>query len=86
MAWEPKVNRHVQVIVHSGATFVKIVPGVITGFADLPDGNPIIRVGRHDTDPGTGGVQLETYGNSTTGIPRRTDPNEDLTTTKYISY
>lgn len=84
MAWEPKVNRHVQVIVHSGATFVKIVPGVITGFAT--DTNPIIRVGRHDTDPGTGEVQLEIYGNSTTGIPRRTDPDEDLTTTKYISY
>lgn len=74
MAWEAKVNRHVQVIVHSGATFDKIVPGVITGFAT--DTNPILRVGRHG----------ETYGNGTTGIPRRTDPDEDLTTTKYISY
>lgn len=83
MAWVAKVNRHVTVLKVSGGT-VKLKPGVITAIAT--DGNPIIRVGRHDTDTGTAGIQYETYGNGTTGVPRRTDVNEDIITTKYISY
>lgn len=86
MAWVPKVNRHVQLLKFLSPGRIKIVPGVIIGFANAPDNNPIIRVGRHDTDPGTAGKQYEIYGNSTTGVPRRTDVNEDLTQTKYISY
>lgn len=83
MAWIAKVNRHVTVLKVSGGT-VKLKPGVITSIA--ADSNPVIRVGRHDTDPGTAGKQYETYGNSTNGVPRRTDVNENLLTTKYISY
>lgn len=83
MAWVAKVNRHVTLLkVAAGTTKAK--PGVITAIAG--DGNPVIRVGRHDTDAGTIGVQYETYGNGTTGVPRRTDVNEDLIVTKYISY
>ena len=85
MSWSAKVNRHVTLLKVGGGT-VKAKPGVITGFADAPDGNPIIRVGRHDTNPGLANVQLETYGDSTTGVPRRTDPDENLAATKYISY
>lgn len=74
MAWAPKVNRHVQLIVPVNSTYEKVRPGIITGFA--ADTNPIVRV-RH-----TG----EVYGNATNGVPRRTDPNENQTVTKYISY
>lgn len=84
MAWVAKVGRHVTLIKVSGGT-VKLKPGVIIGFADAPNGNPIIRVGRHDTS-GSAGIQYETYGNSTTGVPRRTDVDENLVSTKYISY
>lgn len=83
MAWEPKIGRHVTILKVANGT-VKPKPGVITGFAT--DSNPIIRVGRHDTDTGTVGVQYETYGNSTNGVPRRTDPDENLLISKYISY
>lgn len=83
MAWVAKVGRHVTLMKVSGGT-VKAKPGVITAIAT--DSNPVIRVGRHDTDTGTAGKQYETYGNATTGVPRRTDVNENLTVTKYISY
>lgn len=83
MAWVPKVGRHVTVLKVGGGT-VKAKPGVITGFA--ADSAPIIRVGRHDTNTGLVGIQLETYGNGTNGVPRRTDPDENITVTKYISY
>lgn len=83
MAWVAKVGRHVTLIKVSGGT-VKLKPGVITAIAT--DSNLVIRVGRHDTNAGSAGVQLETYGDGTTGVPRRTDPNEDITVTKYISY
>lgn len=82
MAWVAKVNRHVAILKVGGGT-VKLKSGVITGFA--ADTNPIVRVGRHDTS-GSPGVQYETYGNSTNGVPRRTDPDENITVTKYISY
>lgn len=83
MAWVAKVNRHVTLLKVSGGT-VKAKPGVITAIAT--DGNPVIRVGRHDTDLVTPGKQYETYGNGTTGVSRRTDVDENLTVTKYISY
>lgn len=83
MAWVAKVNRHVTILKRISASLVKPVPGVITGFA--ADTNPIIRVGRHDTS-GSPGIQYETYGNSTNGVLRRTDPDENLLVTKYISY
>lgn len=82
MAWVAKVSRHVTLVKVSGGT-VKLKPGVITAIAT--DSNPVIRVGRHDTS-GTAGIQYETYGNGTTGVSRRTDVNEDITVTKYISY
>lgn len=82
MAWVAKVGRHVTLVKVSGGT-VKLKPGVITAIAS--DSNPVIRVGRHDTS-GTAGVQYETYGNSTTGVSRRTDVDENLVSTKYISY
>lgn len=73
MAWVAKVNRHVTLLKVGGGT-TKIKPGVITAIA--LDGNPVIRVGRKG----------ETYGNGTTGVPRRTDVDENLSVTKYISY
>lgn len=73
MAWEPKVKRHVTVLKFAGGT-IKLKSGVITAFAT--DGNPVIRVGRKG----------ETFGDATTGVARRTDVNEKLTVTKYISY
>lgn len=73
MAWVAKVNRHVTLLNVTGGTTI-IRPGIITAIAT--DGNPIIRVGHHG----------ETYGDATNGTPRRTDPNENLTVTKYISY
>lgn len=73
MAWVAKVKRHVTLLKVGGGT-VKLKPGVITAIAT--DGNPVIRVGRKG----------ETYGNATTGVPRRTDVDENLTITKYISY
>lgn len=82
MTWFPKVNRHVTLVKVAGGT-TKLKPGVITAIAT--DGNPVIRVGRHDTS-GTVGIQYETYGDATTGVPRRTDVNEDIIVTKYISY
>lgn len=82
MAWVAKVKRHVTLVKVAGGT-VKLKPGVITEIAG--DGNPVIRVGRHDTS-GTAGIQYESYGNSTNGVPRRTDVDENITVTKYISY
>lgn len=73
MAWVAKVNRHVT-LMKVGSGTVKAKPGVITAIAT--NGDPVIRVGRKG----------ETYGNATTGVPRRTDPDENLATTKYISY
>ena len=83
MTWVATVNRHVTLLKVAGGT-TKLKPGVITSIAI--DGNPVIRVGRHDTDSGTAGKQYETYGNATNGVPRRVDVNENLTVTKYISY
>lgn len=70
MAWEPKVNRHVSYVRDIDeqtepfpdyvTDYSKLRPAVITGFAS--DGNPILRVGHSG----------ETYGDSTTGVPRRT--------------
>lgn len=77
MAWVPKVNRHVAYLqlktVNGNAAYVKRRPAVITAFAT--DTNPRLRV-RH------GG---EVYGNATTGVARKTDPNAD-TTGVYVSY
>lgn len=73
MAWVAKVNRHVTVLKVAGGT-TKLKPGVITAIAT--DGNPVIRVGRKG----------ETYGTGAVGVPLRTDVNENLTVTKYISY
>lgn len=73
MAWVAKVNRHVTLMKFAGGT-VKAKPGVITSIAI--DGNPVIRVGRKG----------ESYGNGTNGVPQRTNPDEDLTVTKFISY
>lgn len=84
MAWEPKVNRHVQLLKLIDATTIKPVPGVITAFAS--NGDSIIRVGRHDTDDVEPGVQLELYGDGTTGVPRRVDPAVAIAVTSYISY
>lgn len=85
MAWTPKIGRHAAVIVEIGGK-VKRRPAVIIGFADAPDGNPIFRVGHHDTDPNTVGVQNELYGDDTTGVPLRTDPNDDEGVGKYVPY
>lgn len=80
MAWVAKVNRHVTVLVLISADVVKPVPGVITA---LGAGSLVtVRVGRYDTDSGTPGSQYITY----TDIDRRTDPDENLVATKYISY
>lgn len=84
MSWVPRVNGHVTVLKRISASEIRRKSGVITGFAT--DSNPIIRVGRHDTNSGVGGVQYETYGDATTGVARRTDPDENIATTKYISY
>lgn len=84
MAWEPKVNRHVQLLKLIDVDTIKPVPGVITAFAT--NGDPIIRVGRHDTDDVEPGVQLELFGNATTGVPRRVDPAVAIAVTSYISY
>lgn len=73
MTWVAKVNRHVTLLKVAGGT-TKAKPGVITAIA--LDGNPVIRVGRKG----------ETYGNSSVGVPRRLDVNENLVVTKYISY
>lgn len=73
MTWFPKVNRHVTIVKVAGGT-TKLKPGVITAIAT--DGSPVIRVGRKG----------ETYGNGTTGVARRTDVDENLSVTKYISY
>jgi hypothetical protein len=85
VAWVPKVGRHAAVLVEIGGK-VKRRPAIITGFAEAPDGNPIFRVGRQDIDPETPGKQYETYGNETTGVPLRTDPNDDLGVGKYVPY
>ena len=82
MAWEPKINRHVAVVVTIGGK-TRRRPGIITGFA--ADSAPIIRVGHHDTDAGTGGVQLEIYGDSTNGVVRRTT-TADNTVPRYTSW
>lgn len=83
MSWAPKINRHCvylrQVTVGANEDYVKRRPAVITGFADPPpdgDGNPILRVGRYDTDPEEEGPQYETYGDETTGVPLRTSPEQ----------
>lgn len=70
MAWVRKVGRHVTVLQLVSATIVKPRPGVITA---LGAGELIdVRVGHHG----------ETY----TDLDRRTDPDEDLEASKYISY
>jgi hypothetical protein len=74
MAWLPKVNRHVQLLKRVSSSVTLIKPGIITGIA--LDTNPIIRIGHSG----------ESYGNATNGVPRRTNPNENLSVTKYISY
>lgn len=85
MAWVPKVNRHVAVLVlktvNGNAAYVKRRPARITA---LGAGSLITcRVGHHDTDNVTPGKQFEAY----TSIDRRTDVNEDAgATPKYVSY
>lgn len=74
MGWQPKVNRHVQVMIPKTATYQKVRSGIITGFA--ADSNPIIRVGHHS----------EVYGNATVGVPRMVDPDENLSVVKYVSW
>lgn len=75
MAWVPKVGRHAAVLAEIGGK-VKRRPATITGFADAPDGNPIFRVGH-------GG---EVYGDETTGVVLRTDPDDDDGVGKYVPY
>lgn len=84
MAWVAKVNRHVSVLIkktYQGNTeYVKRRPAVITA---LGVGNLITcRVGHHDADLVTPGFQPEVY----TNIDRRTNPDEDWTVVKYVSY
>lgn len=43
-------------------------PAVITALSS--NGGVVLRVGRHDASA-TAGVQYETYGDATTGVPRR---------------
>jgi hypothetical protein len=74
MAWVPKINRHVTLLKRISASVVKPVPAVIIAFAT--DTNPIVRVGRHG----------QTFGSGAVGVPRRTNPDENITVTKYISY
>lgn len=83
----PKVGRHAVVLAEINGK-VKRRPAIIVGFAEPPegDGNPIFRVGHHDTDPETEGVQLEVYGDATTGVALRTDPNDDEAVGKYVPY
>ena len=70
VGWVRKVNRHVTVLKVISATVVKLRPGIITA---LGAGDLInVRVGHHS----------ETY----TNLDRRTDPDENLLTSKYISY
>lgn len=77
MAWAPKVKRHVAYLLlhtYGGNTaYVKRRPCIITGFAT--DTNPILRC-RH-----TG----EVYGNAAVGVPRRTNPDANVTGV-YVSY
>lgn len=72
MAWEPKVNRHVAVVVTIGGKTYRR-PGVITAFA--ADSAPRIRVGH----------QGETYGDATNGVVRRTSTT-DNTVPRYTSW
>lgn len=70
MAWIRKVNRRVTVLKRISATVVKPRSGIITA---LGAGELVnVRVGHHG----------ETY----TNLDRRTDPDENLLTSKYISY
>jgi len=92
MAWVAKVNRHVRVhvqkTVQGNTKYIKVRPGIITGFA--LDGAPIVRVRHYDTDNVTPGVQLETYGNATNGVVRQTTtnttPGGDWRANTYISW
>lgn len=79
MAWVAKVNRHVAVLTTINGK-LRRRPGVITalGIGELIT----CRVGHHDTDAVTPGVQPEVY----TNIDRRVNPDEDWTVTKYVSY
>jgi hypothetical protein len=70
MAWVKKVNRHVTVLKRVSATVVKPRPGIITALGASELLD--VRVGHSG----------ETY----TNLDRRTDPDEDLSTSKYISY
>lgn len=72
MAWEPKTNRHVAVIVTIGGT-TRRRPAIITGFAT--DTAPILRVGHHS----------EVYGNASVGVPRRVT-TADNTVNVYCSW
>lgn len=74
MSWLPAVGRHVTYIRDIDedtetfparlTDYVKLRPAVITEIA--ADSNPVLRVGHHG----------ETYGDSTTGVPPRTDVDD----------
>lgn len=77
VTWQPKVNRKVRFLLQKtvgGETnYVKRRPAIITGFAS--NGDPTLRVGHAG----------ETYGNATTGVARKTDPDGN-TVSQYVSY
>jgi hypothetical protein len=72
MAWVPKVNRHVSMVVTIGGK-TRRRPGVITAFAT--DTNPRIRVGRHG----------EAYGTASVGVVRRTSTTNN-SVPRYTSW
>lgn len=72
MAWVPKVNRHVSMVVTIGGK-TRRRPGIITAFAT--DTNPRIRVGHLG----------EVYGDATNGVVRRTTTT-DNTVNRYTSW
>lgn len=70
MAWVKKVNRHVTVMKVVSASVVKPRSGIITALGAAELLN--VRVGHS--------------GEAYTNIDRRTDPDENLVASKYISY
>lgn len=77
VTWQPKLNRKVRYLlqktVGGEANYVKRRPAIITGFAG--NGDPRLRVGHAG----------EVYGDATTGIARKTNPDGD-TVSQYVSY
>lgn len=70
VGWVKKVNRHVTVLKRISSTVVKPIPGIITA---LGAGELVnVRIGHS--------------GQTFTNLDRRVDPDENLATSKYISY